>query len=80
MADAKICDRCGEVYSPTVEGIGFRGHFVKNKIILRKLVLSSHGNGYKPEDLKYDLCETCIKELDEWMKGQKCLKSRTSKL
>lgn len=58
------CDRCGVVYGekPKVK----MGNFSTVGTVL------IHGKGFMAEmTASYDLCETCMKELDEFLNGDK---------
>lgn len=61
MADAKKCDRCGACYTNDDKKVGINGHRVMG---FRFIDADGYGLGRN-----YDLCDECMKELDDWING-----------
>jgi hypothetical protein len=63
MADAKICDRCGNFYQT---------HGVNGLQSTDKLNIFEDDINHERHNSKFfDLCPNCRQELDNWLKGMK---------
>lgn len=62
MALAKRCDRCGKFYEYyiTTDKVNAVGLFK----------ISQNGNIWAPDKSGYDLCPECLREFEDFMKGE----------
>jgi hypothetical protein len=65
MADAKICDRCGNFYQ--THSVSDNAEGFTDKLILEEQDKMGRTSGVE----RYDICPNCRQELDNWLKGMK---------
>lgn len=62
--NVKKCDRCGEIFNRSVQPRVF--NFTKNQNVNQIYTLNEYGERLDT----FDLCNECIKDFNEWMKGE----------
>lgn len=72
MAQARICDRCGEVYAKNTHFANFdtnKSGTVKGVVVMFKE--ASSGDQYAPKNAYMDLCDGCCKSITEFLLNPK---------
>ena len=68
MADVKICDRCGQVFGRSGKWINVRPERYILSFISRRI--DCYEDEYLHTDEYYDLCLSCRKELEKFLRGR----------